>query len=137
MPSSLTSLRGIEPSAHSPSRTGRRRGRAATLAWMPESERVFVVPENARGWRIDRFLAECFPKHSRRSLMRVVKAGVVLVDGRRTRPGILLEGGERVSLPPLEEATEAAKPERAARPSREIEVLHRDADLLVVNKPPN
>src|SRR4029079_3105924 len=74
---------------------------------VPESERVFVVPENARGWRIDRFLAECFPKHSRRSLMRVVKAGAVLVDGRRTRPGILLAGGERVSLPSLEAATEA------------------------------
>ena len=104
---------------------------------MPESERVFLVPANAKGWRIDRFLAECFPKHSRRSLMRVVKAGAVLVDGRRTRPGILLAGGERVSLPPLEEATEASRPPRATRPSREIEVLHRDEDLLVVNKPPN
>jgi RluA family pseudouridine synthase len=104
---------------------------------MADADRVFVVPENARGWRIDRFLAECFPKHSRRSLMRVVKAGAVLVDGRRTRPGLLLAGGERVSIPPLAEATEAAKPERGVRTSRAIEVLHRDADLLVVNKPPN
>jgi 23S rRNA pseudouridine1911/1915/1917 synthase len=98
--------------------------------------RAVVVPGTARGWRLDRFMAECFPRHSRRALMRVIKAGQVRVDGRPWRPGRLLEGGERLLFPPLDEAVRESAPEAGERTPRGVPVLHRDADLLVVSKPP-
>ena len=104
-------------------------------------DRIVVVPGAAQGWRLDRFLAECFPRYSRRKLMRVVKAGDVRLDGHPARPGSTLRGGERLSLPALDEAVEktvaaagdAAK--AAPRGPFVAEVLYRDDHLLVVSKP--
>src|SRR5262245_16155215 len=81
-------------------------------------------------------MAECFPRHSRRALMRVIKAGQVRVDGRAGRPGQVLDGGERLLFPPLDEAVRETAREAGERTPRGIPVLHRDEDLLVVSKPP-
>jgi RluA family pseudouridine synthase len=103
----------------------------------PREERRLVVPENAKDWRLDRFLAECFPRHSRRRLMLVVKSGAVKVDGRAARPGLMLRGGERIALPDLDDATSRAKAGTASpHAPKGVPVLHRDDDLLVVSKPP-
>jgi 23S rRNA pseudouridine1911/1915/1917 synthase len=98
--------------------------------------RAVVVPDDARGWRLDRFMAECFPRHSRRALMRVIKAGAVRVDGKPGRPGQVLDGGERLIFPPLDDAVRDATPDAGERAPRGVPVLHRDEDLLVVSKPP-
>jgi RluA family pseudouridine synthase len=89
--------------------------------------------------RLDRFLAEAFPNRSRQRWMAVLKGTAVRVDGRRARAGLRLKGGERVALPTHEEAARAvaAAPARGGtRRPREVEVLLREEDLLVVNKPP-
>lgn len=108
------------------------------------AERVLLVPREASGLRLDRFLAECFPRCSRRRWMDLVKEGLVLVDGRRAKPGAALRGEERVTIPDVDAAVaEAASRARlragvsGERRERGIEVLHRDEDLLVVVKPPN
>jgi RluA family pseudouridine synthase len=67
----------------------------------------------------------------------VIREGGVSVGGRPLRAGALLRGGERIALPPLEEAVAAAaRRARAPRAPPGVVALHRDADLLVVNKPP-
>jgi len=108
------------------------------------ADRVLLVPHEASGLRLDRFLAECFPKCSRRRWMDLVKEGLVLVDGRRAKPGAALRGEERVTIPDVDAAVAEASARARLRAGvsgerreRGIEVLHRDEDLLVVVKPPN
>ncbi|HVG94857.1 MAG TPA: RluA family pseudouridine synthase [Planctomycetota bacterium] len=97
------------------------------------ADRVMVVPAGAAGTRLDRFLADRLRSHSRRQLMAIVREGVVLVDGRAARPGLVLRGGERVTVPTV--GREASpRPEPAG--GRVVTVIHRDDDLLVVSKPP-
>jgi RluA family pseudouridine synthase len=102
-------------------------------------DRTVIVPNAAHGERLDRFLVRCFPGQSRRRLMAVVKAGLVRVDGRETRPGESLSGGERVTLPPLDAAATRVREQQQAGAgvrTREVVELHRDEELLVVSKPP-
>ena len=97
--------------------------------------------------RLDRFLAEAFPRRSRRRWMDLVKDGAVKVDGARGKPGTTLRGDERLGLPPMEGSDAKAVPIADAGPvdrsegeaQREpdgVVVIHRDEDLLVVSKPP-
>jgi RluA family pseudouridine synthase len=98
------------------------------------SERVLVVSAGSAGSRLDRFLTDRLRSHSRRRVMEAVRSGAVLVDGRPARPGWILKGGERVTVPPIGAERPAQEP-RGADP-RAVVVVHRDEDLLVVSKPP-
>jgi RluA family pseudouridine synthase len=96
-----------------------------------------VVPRSESGIRLDKFLAGRIVGRSRRAIMDVVKAGLVRVDGRVLRPGTLLAGGERVTVPPLDDAVSEVRHRTAPTIStREVVEIHRDEDLLVVSKPP-
>jgi 23S rRNA pseudouridine1911/1915/1917 synthase len=98
-------------------------------------ERV-AVPPSAAGTRLDVFLARRFPRFSRRRLARVLREGAVRAEGRSLRGGTILRGGERLEMPPLEAAVAAADRRARAEAPGTVETLHRDDDLLVVNKPP-
>lgn len=114
------------------------------MADSPSERRHALVPARFAGTRIDRFLAEHFPDYSRRKLSEVIRRGEVRLDGHRARPGTILEGGERLEIPVMSRAVERVGRDRRERerlrqesaPPREIVVLHRDDDLLVVSKPP-
>jgi 23S rRNA pseudouridine1911/1915/1917 synthase len=100
-------------------------------------DRAVEVPASARGERLDRFLATVFPGHSRRRVNAVLRAGLVRVGGRTGRPGTMLAGGEILFVPPLDAAVEQTTTRaHAGTGTREVEVIHRDEDLLVVSKPP-
>lgn len=99
------------------------------------------VPGHLAGVRLDRFLAEHFPSWSRRQLADAIRAGHVRVNERRGRPGQMLEAGDELDLPVWAHlfAEAPARPARAPTTMR-VEtaprVLYRDADLLVIDKPP-
>ncbi len=101
------------------------------------------VPGPADGMRLDRFLANAFPRWSRRRLAQVARAGEVRVNGRPARPGTLLRAGDTLEIPGLGEALagverrrrEVVRAREEARAPRQVVVLHRDPDLLVVSKP--
>lgn len=83
------------------------------------------------GLRLDAFLAQRLPDLSRAQCQRLIRAQRVQVNGRiATKPSLLLQGGEKVTVrlpspsPPL--LTPEAIP---------IAVLYEDDDLLVVSKP--
>lgn len=81
--------------------------------------------------RLDRFLAQRLPEHSRTKLVRLIDAGEVTVDGAPQKPSFKLEPGMTVSLPePPETAAHDLTP--ADIP---LEVVYEDAAMLVVNKP--
>src|SRR5579862_3740204 len=93
----------------------------------PSSTAVLVPPE-AAGERLDRFLARRVG--SRAAAARAVAAGV-LVDGERRPKSYRLEGGETLEFSRAE--TDTA--ETAALPATPPRLAYRDEHLLVVDKP--
>ena len=106
--------------------------------------RTFTVSEDDDGIRLDRWFKRNMPEVSFNLVSRWARTGQVRVDGKRATPGVRLEVGQAIRLPPAD-----AVPEQAERPTREREpltedeaafvrelVIHRDAHALVLNKPP-
>jgi len=88
----------------------------------------YIADQNIR---LDKFLALCFPEHSRSRLVKLIDAGVVLVDGKAQRSSFTLVPGTVVSLDepgPVEvhDLSPADIP---------LDIYYEDEDLLVVNKP--
>jgi 23S rRNA pseudouridine1911/1915/1917 synthase len=90
-----------------------------------------TVPEEARGLRLDRFLAEAWPEFSRSRLQALIKGGHILLNGESARSSESLRGGEIIALQepaPIPVAGLIAK-------ERALEILWEDGDLVVLNKP--
>ncbi len=92
--------------------------------------RAFVVEADRAGGRLDRFLASEIPELSRSRLQELIEEGRVLVDGAACKPSHHLAVGESVAL-------EMPPPQAAGVEPEEIplEILYRDEDVAVVNKP--
>ena len=96
------------------------------------------------GQRLDRFLADRLPDTSRALIMKYLKEGHALVDGRRTRPGESVRAGVAIELPDFEQHLERIRGGRAtglpAVPRikvfpDEIQQIFEDEHLVVVSKP--
>lgn len=87
------------------------------------------LPARSRGERLDRALTALLPGESRASLQRLMRAGLVRLQGKPARPAYMVRGGERVDveLPP-------PRPSRLEPEDLPLRVLHEDADLLVLDK---
>jgi len=95
-----------------------------------EAQRL-VVPDDQGGQRLDRVLAHLLPSVSRTRLQALITDGhITMADGRpvsakaKAAPGDVLQ----LILPELEDSPLIAQ----AIP---LEIVHEDADLLVINKP--
>ena len=96
----------------------------------PPAARTRQVPEQAAGRRFDAVLAELFPEYSRSRLAAWIRSGDALLDGRPARPRDAVRGGEAASLAAVEQALTGDAPEDIP-----LSILHRDAHVLVVDKP--
>lgn len=96
----------------------------------------FVVPREASGVRLDRFLASAFQSESdvpsRAELQRWIEHGSVTVDGSLKKPADKLRQGMRVVVVPEPLPLTDAVPEEGIA----FDVVHEDDAVLVVNKPP-
>ena len=90
-----------------------------------------VLRPGEDGQRLDAFLAERLPDMSRSRIQRLIADGGVTVDGERVRPSHRLSTSQRVAVALPEPVSDALKPQ----PAR-LSVVHEDADLVVVDKPP-
>ncbi|MGH9804302.1 MAG: RluA family pseudouridine synthase [Candidatus Acidiferrales bacterium] len=98
---------------------------------MPNRVEQFVVPPEARGRRLDYFLATQLPSLSRSRIQQLIREGRAEADGQAARqPARRLKGGERLKLEVVERPPLAASPEAIP-----LDVVYEDADLAVVNKP--
>lgn len=96
---------------------------------MDESTEIIEVTEDASGQRLDAFVAVSIAELTRSAVQRLIEQGLVSVDGRLVKASHKLSAGEHVTveIPPPEPATAVAE-------NIPLEILHEDADLVVVNK---
>jgi 23S rRNA pseudouridine1911/1915/1917 synthase len=83
------------------------------------------------GTRLDKALSVRLPQYSRSRIQQWIEAGNVTVDGAPARTKTTVLGDEHVVIVP-----QAAPGEQAYTPEAlHLDILHEDADIVVVNKP--
>ena len=97
-------------------------------------QRVFleIAPAFA-GIRVDKALSELLPDHSRATIQQWLKAGRVLVDGAPVKQRFPLAGCERVEIS-VPHASLVGNADWTAQ-KMDFDVVHRDDDIFVINKP--
>ncbi|WP_327753608.1 RluA family pseudouridine synthase [Sphingobium sp. SJ10-10] len=106
--------------------------------------RQFRVGADDDGIRLDRWFQRHLPDVGFNIVSRWARTGQLRVDGARAAPGDRVAEGQSIRVPPAEpKAVETAKPKRV-RPELSDDqvafaqglVIHRDAQAIVINKPP-
>ena len=95
---------------------------------MPK-DRNLIVPQDAKGKRLDKFLDGEIEDVSRTKLGIFIEKGMVLVSGKRKKPGYHLKGGEKISVK-IEEEKKELKPFNF-----KVKIIYEDKDIIVVDKP--
>jgi 23S rRNA pseudouridine955/2504/2580 synthase len=109
--------------------------------------RTLEVTDEEAELRLDRWFRRRFPLLPHGRLEKLLRTGQVRVDGRRARAGDRLAPGQAIRVPPLDGAAGSASAAPLAAQSRpqprprDVEavlgaILHRDDDLIAINKPP-
>ena len=98
---------------------------------LPAPIELTVAPECA-GQRLDQALSRLLPEFSRSRLAHWIRTRRVELDGHPALPKAKVWGGEKVLLYPMPRAAAAA----AAPEAIALAVVHEDAAILVIAKPP-
>lgn len=96
-----------------------------------ESHREIIVKPEARGERLDAYLAKVLvQKYSRTRIKKMIEKGQIRVDGRTVSAHHLVKGGEKVVV-------EDVSPHEFETRAEDIPlgILYEDGDIIVVNKP--
>jgi 23S rRNA pseudouridine1911/1915/1917 synthase len=94
-----------------------------------EQHQLVVEPEQD-GLRLDQFLANLLPSHSRSQIQRLIKDDKVHAPVTHLRPSTPVRTGMRISIeipPPVPAAAEAE--------DLPLAILYEDSDLVVIDKP--
>ncbi|MBO9574323.1 MAG: RluA family pseudouridine synthase [Sphingobium sp.] len=110
----------------------------------PANVRQFRVDAEDDGIRLDRWFKRHMPEVTFAVVSRWARTGQLRVDGARATPGDRIEEGQTIRVPPLEPASTASAKKARPRPVltddqmafAEGLVIHRDAQAIVINKPP-
>ena len=97
---------------------------------MSAEKQIVVIPAELAGLRLDQALARMFPEYSRSRLKEWLLGGAIVVEGGPERPRDAVSGGETVSFQPVAELSVRAEAEPI-----QLDIVHEDDDLLIVNKP--
>jgi 23S rRNA pseudouridine955/2504/2580 synthase len=106
--------------------------------------RALEVAADEAELRLDRWFRRRFPAVSHGRLEKLLRTGQVRVDGKRARAGDRLAPGQVIRVPPLDAGPTPPPSSAPARPKprpRDVEavlgaILHRDEDVIAINKPP-
>jgi 23S rRNA pseudouridine1911/1915/1917 synthase len=93
--------------------------------------RTIEAPAEAKGQRLDLFLAAQLEGVSRSRVQLLIDQGDVLVDGKREKASLKLRGGERIDIT----GEPHPAPLKATAEEIPLDVIYEDADLAVINKP--
>ncbi len=81
--------------------------------------------------RLDRYLANRIPVHSRTFWQKLIREGAVTVNGRPTKPSYEVSRGDVIKLSYPEPVKSKLMPEDLP-----IDVIYEDDAIIVINKPP-
>ncbi|TPG19979.1 RluA family pseudouridine synthase [Sphingomonas koreensis] len=106
--------------------------------------RQFTVGEDDDGIRLDRWFKRHLADANYTTVAKWARTGQLRIDGNRATPGDRLAVGQVIRVPPLEPPKpDTAKPKRERPVLTEDQldyaqsmVIHRDAQAIVINKPP-
>jgi 23S rRNA pseudouridine1911/1915/1917 synthase len=91
----------------------------------------FDVPVDYDGQRLDRVLVAMLADHSRSQLQRLIADGCVTVDGTvAVKPNTIVHDGDRIEVD-----VPAPQPSHLEPEPLDLEILHQDPDIAVLNKP--
>ncbi len=90
----------------------------------------FLVEQPNNNIRIDKFLSEQMPDHTRSFLQKLIKEGDVLVNGQPVKSNYKVSTDDRISV----EIPEMKDPEILAE-DIPLDILYEDSDIIIVNKP--
>lgn len=87
--------------------------------------------------RIDRWFRRRYPHLTQGQIEKLIRTGQVRVDGARVKASDRVAPGQSVRVPPLPDAVERTP---AGMSGKDVDfvralVIHKDADLIVINKP--
>ncbi len=97
---------------------------------MSSQEKIFIV-QAGQETRLDKFLVQSLPEHSRTRLQALIHEGAVSVDSQPvTKTGFVLEAGKRVSI-------NVPDPEPVELQAEDIplDIVYENDDLVIINKP--
>lgn len=101
---------------------------------MPMSNIVeqFEISLEFAGQRLDSCITQFLPDYSRARIQQWIKDGNLLVNQKKAKARLILEGGEQITIdaPPLELPSYKAE-------NIPLDVLHADEDIIILNKPIN
>jgi 23S rRNA pseudouridine1911/1915/1917 synthase len=93
--------------------------------------RTIEVTAEAKGQRLDQFLAAALEGVSRSRVQLLMEQGDVMVNGKREKASLKLRGGERIDIT----GEPRPAPLKAMAEEIALDVIYEDEDLAVVNKP--
>lgn len=102
--------------------------------------RIVEIGREDEGSRLDRWFRRHFPEIPHGRLEKLLRTGQIRLDGKRVKANARLAAGSKLRIPPLGPAAMRA-PRAAAEPSRKESdalralVIHKDADVIAINKP--
>ncbi|HEX7872005.1 MAG TPA: RluA family pseudouridine synthase [Sphingobium sp.] len=110
----------------------------------PTAVRQFRVNGDDDGIRLDRWFKRNMPDVTFATVSRWARTGQLRIDGARAAPGDHIKEGQMIRVPPADSARPApGKGERVRTPLTDEQtefaqnmVIHRDAQAIVINKPP-
>lgn len=88
-----------------------------------------ATPDDA-GKRLDLFVHEGMPEHSRSRIQQWIRDGRVRVAGQPSKASLLLRGGEEIEVEPA-----APPPLKAFAEDIPLHILFEDADVIAIDKP--
>ncbi|WP_010183292.1 RluA family pseudouridine synthase [Sphingomonas sp. PAMC 26605] len=105
--------------------------------------RQFNVGADDDGIRLDRWFKRHLPDTSFTTVAKWARTGQLRIDGARAKPGDHVVAGQSIRVPPAEPVRIDAPVKRERPPLSDDEiafaremVIHRDAQVIVLNKPP-
>ena len=103
--------------------------------------RIVEVGVDDEGARLDRWFRRHFPDVSHGRLEKLLRTGQIRLDGKRVKANARLVAGAKLRVPPLSPAAGPAQRSEAKISKKDADalralVIHKDADVIAINKPP-
>ncbi|GBE16987.1 ribosomal large subunit pseudouridine synthase D [bacterium BMS3Abin15] len=96
--------------------------------------RELIVKSEQSKQRIDKFLVRELFSYTRAEIVRNIKNGNILVNGKKAKPSYKLKGSDIIVIPsPL--SSPGGRGRLKPNPEVKFEVIYKDRDIIVVDKP--